>query len=76
MINTFKEIESSALNLPESQRGKLASRLIRSLEDYSDKLVHELWLEEIDERNLSLEKGEAELISEIDVIQKARSILS
>ena len=76
MANTFKEIESSALKLPSRQRARLASRLISSLEKNIDKDVEKRWLEEIDRRNRSLETGKAELVSEIDVMRNARSLLS
>mgnify|MGYP000052722798 CR=1 FL=1 len=76
MANTFNEIESSALKLSVKQRARLASRLISSLEKKSEKHVEKLWLEEIDRRNQNLETGKAELVTEIDVMRNARSILS
>ncbi|MCC5926941.1 MAG: addiction module protein [Bacteroidetes bacterium] len=76
MANLFNEIESSALKLPIKQRARLASKLIRSLEKHDEKQVEKLWLEEIDRRNENLEKGNAELVSESDVMKNVRSILS
>lgn len=76
MTDRFNKIESSALKLSIKQRARLASKLISSLEKGSEKQAEKLWLEEIDQRNQRLEEGEAELVTEEDVMRKARSILS
>ncbi len=76
MADIFNEIESSALKLPVKQRARLASKLIRSLEKHDEKHVEKLWIEEIDRRNEKLENGNAELVSEFDVMKNVRSILS
>jgi putative addiction module component (TIGR02574 family) len=77
---TADEIVAEALKLDRRARGKLASRLLRSLDDEREKLSPEacdkLWLEEAERRLEEWEQGKVEGIPGEEVFARARSLTS
>jgi putative addiction module component (TIGR02574 family) len=72
------QLEASVLNLPRTERARLAHRLIESLDDLSEEEPAEIaraWDEEIARRVAELDSGEAELIPAEEVFAKLRSRL-
>ena len=55
-------LEREALDLPSSERAKLALELIESLETLSDHEISDLWLTESQRRAHQIDSGEVILI--------------
>lgn len=66
----IRELEAAALALPESQRARLAEKLLASLD--RDPEVEEAWAQEIRERLERFRSGEAETYPAGSVIEEAR----
>jgi len=79
MINDLSQVTQSALSMPQSDRAKLASSLIRSLdpkiEDDSG-LIAEEWEKVILARSDALHSGEAQLVDGKEVISDLRAMIS
>ncbi len=77
---TAEEIVAEALKLDRKARGKVASRLLRSLDDEQENLSPEecerLWLEEAERRLEEWEQGKVMGISGEEVFARARAFLS
>jgi len=58
MTDATAKLLAEALNLPESERGELAARLIESLDTTAEDGVEEAWGEEIRRRAEELRTGE------------------
>jgi len=67
---TYEDIENEVLHLTLSDRSRLASRLLESLDDGED--VSEAWLTEIRRRSQSIDDGTATLVSHEEVMANAR----
>jgi hypothetical protein len=70
---TIDELEAQALRLPASDRAKLASRLLESLEDLSESEIEEPWIEEALRRDADLDSSSAPSVSAIEVFASARA---
>jgi putative addiction module component (TIGR02574 family) len=70
-----REIESKALQLPPTERARLAQRLISSLDPESDRDAEQAWLEEAERRLDELESGKVAGIPAEQVLEKIRSTL-
>ncbi len=71
-----RDVEKAALDLEPELRAKLATLLIRSLEeteDVDEKEIEGLWLAEAEERARQIDAGEAEMLAAEDVLQELRS---
>lgn len=55
----IEELEAEALKLDLNGRAKLAEKILRSLDEPSEKEIEQLWLEEALRRKKELEEGRA-----------------
>ncbi len=80
LLMTAEEVVAEALKLDRKARGKVASRLLRSLDDEQEKLSPEecekLWLEEAERRLEEWEQGKVTGIPSQEVFARARALLS
>jgi len=80
LLMTPDEVVAEALKLDRKARGKVASRLLRSLDDEQEKLSPEesekLWLEEAVRRLEEWEQGKVKGIPSEEVFARARAALS
>ncbi|HOI66868.1 MAG TPA: addiction module protein [Thiomonas arsenitoxydans] len=75
MINSpLEDIEAAALQLPTSDRARLAERLLISLDEDDEILAS--WVEEAERRGDAYERGEMEAIDFDESIAKARARIS
>lgn len=75
MINSpLEDVEAAALQLPTSDRAKLAERLLISLEEDDEILA--AWVEEAERRGDAYERGEMEAIDFDESIAQARARLA
>jgi putative addiction module component (TIGR02574 family) len=72
MTREANEILKRALTLPVAERAELASSLIESLDDATDKSVEAAWDEEIVRRMAELDSGKVKPVS----LEQARRRLS
>jgi putative addiction module component (TIGR02574 family) len=70
-----KALEKQALELPATERAKLAHKLLESLDTLSDAERETLWLDEAARRAAQIDNGEVQLIPGEDVARKARALL-
>lgn len=63
----YKSLEFGALRLPREDRTKLASCLLKSLDDDDDFKLSPEWVEELDRRVRSMDDGTAKTISSEDL---------
>jgi len=75
MANPARGLESKALKLSRRDRGRLAQRLLSSLDQEADAGAEPLWLEEAERRLGQLQSGKVVGIPAGNVIKKARSSL-
>ena len=68
-------IEREALDLPRSDRARLAHNLLISLETLNDTELNEAWFDEAQHRAQKIDQGETELVSAEDVSIKAHDLL-
>ncbi|MGI8739749.1 MAG: addiction module protein [Gammaproteobacteria bacterium] len=68
-------IEREALDLPASDRAKLAQRLLLSLDDLSECELEQLWLDEAERRAHEIDQGLVQLVPAEEVSRKARALL-
>lgn len=68
---SIKEIEAYALQLPPSERARLAQRLIDSLDDAGE--VEQAWTEEAARRDEELCSGRATAVPAEQVFAEARA---
>lgn len=73
MLSTAEKIESAALQLPRSERARLAERLIASLDEDSE--VEQAWAEEIERRVAELRSGAVETIPGEQVFAELKDLL-
>ena len=59
----YESLEVGALHLPREDRTKLASCLLKSLDDDDDFQLNPEWIEELDRRVRSMDDGTAKIIS-------------
>lgn len=78
MIRLLEQLESEALNLPATDRAKLAQRLLKSLDGGEPEDQNELnraWQEEIRRRLDAYHAGKVQTIPASEVIAKAKARL-
>ena len=78
MSTDFSQVVQSALSLPQTDRAKLASALLRSLdpEAHDDpELIAEEWEKVILARSDSLHRGEVQCVDGEEVISELRAVL-
>jgi putative addiction module component (TIGR02574 family) len=75
MINDFKEIEHSALELDKKRRAELAKRLIKSLDEEIDSDIEQAWIDEVARRKQEIKSGKISPLSGKEVHKEARKIL-
>jgi len=75
MAATVTELTEQALGLPESERAKLAHRLLLSLEEVAEEGVEEAWEEEIARRVERIKNGTAKGRPAEDVLRDLRARL-
>ena len=73
----FATIEQQALSMDRSSRGRLASTLLRSLDEtdqetMSPDKIEELWLQEIQRRDKECDEDPSVLVPFEDVMQRLR----
>ena len=71
---TIEQVETEALG-PQA-RAKLAEKLLRSLDELSEKEIEQLWAEESLRRDAEIDSGAASLRDAEDVFRDARSRLT
>lgn len=69
------QIEAEALSLPETERAKLAQKLLLSLDNSSESGIAESWLDTVQGRARELDEGIVEPISADEVRRKAQALL-
>ncbi len=75
MINSpLEDIEAAALQLPTSDRAKLAERLLISLDEDDEILAS--WVAEAERRTDAFDRGEMETIDFDEAIAQARARLA
>ena len=62
MSNAFKDVESQALNLPDTERAELAERLVESLLEPANPSAQAAWLELAKKRRTELLSGSVKAI--------------
>ena len=73
MSNKEAQIFTAALSLPESDRAKLASQLLDSL-DATEPNAAEAWRSEIERRALDVRDGNVELLDYDEVMAELRAL--
>jgi hypothetical protein len=73
---TIEQVETEALKLEPQARAKLAEKLLRSLDELSEKEIEQLWAEEAFRRDAEIDSGAASLRDAEDVFRDARSRLT
>ena len=73
---TIEQVETEALKLEPEARAKLAEKLLRSLDELSEKEIEQLWAEEALGRDAEIDSGAASLRDAEDVFSDARSRLT
>jgi hypothetical protein len=73
---TIEQVETEALKLEPQARAKLAEKLLRSLDELSEKEIEQLWAEEALGRDAEIDSGAASLRDAEDVFRDARSRLT
>jgi putative addiction module component (TIGR02574 family) len=68
-----EEVESAALQLPRSNRARLAERLIASLDEEDE--IEAAWNEEIERRVREVDSGEVKLVPGKQVHDRIRARL-
>ena len=71
---TVDQLESAALQLPASERARLAERLIASLDE--DAEVEQEWLLEAERRDRELTDGKVDGVSPDSALSSARARLT
>lgn len=75
-MTTFEQIEDKALQLSETDRAKLAQKLLLSLEEeVSETEIAEEWLDEAQRRARELDAGTVKPIPAAEVRCKVQSLL-
>ena len=75
MNTELLKIEKSALRLSNQEKARLADKLLQSIYGHVDPEIEQAWIEEVQRRKASLEKGEATLKDSSDVMKEARERL-
>jgi hypothetical protein len=73
---TIEQVETEALKLEPEARAKLAEKLLRSLDELSEKEIEQLWAEEALGRDAEIDSGATSLRDAEDVFRDARSRLA
>ena len=73
---TIEQVETEALKLEPQARAKLAEKLLRSLDELSEKEIEQLWAEEALGRDGEIDSGAASSRDAEDVFRDARSRLT
>jgi len=73
---TIEQVETEALKLEPEARAKLAEKLLRSLDELSEKEIEQLWAEEALGRDAEIDSGAVSLRDAEDVFRDARSRLT
>ena len=79
MSTEFSQVEQSALSLPQLDRAKLASALIRSLDPQVDddpEVIAQEWEKVLLARSDSLHRGEVQFVDGEEVISELRAMTS
>ena len=73
---SIEDLEATVLQLDPKDRARLATKLLHSLEEYSEQELTQVWSEEAQRRNAELDADpDAEIPAE-QVFREARSGLS
>jgi len=73
MSRDVKDIAAEALQLPLEARAELASQLLESLDDLSEKEVEQLWAAEAERRYADYKAGRIEAIPAEEVFARLAS---
>ena len=73
MSRDLKEIAAEALQLPLTSRAELASQLLDSLEDLSEKENEQLWAQEAERRYAEYKAGSIEAVPAEEVFARMRA---
>ena len=79
MSTDFSQVEQSALLLPQTERAKLASTLLRSLDPQVDDdptVIAEEWEKVILARSDALQQGKVQFVDGEEVISELRNMTS
>jgi len=79
VMSTYNALLDQALQLSEAERGKLAARLLQSLDDdaedeLSPEQWNEAWAAELDQRVSEIRSGSVELIDGDEMLRKMNAI--
>lgn len=73
MSRDVKDLAAEALQLPLAARAELASQLLESLDDLSEKEIEQLWAAEAERRYAEFKAGRIEAIPADEVFAALRS---
>ena len=76
MNSNVQTVTDAALALPDAARADLAEILISSLDPDEQSRIDAAWKEEISRRRIALQRGEANTISEEEVMRKLKTPLA
>jgi putative addiction module component (TIGR02574 family) len=62
MSQNVEELLREACELPETERAKLAGRLLDTLDEQAEEAIEAAWAEEVERRVRQLESGEVKTI--------------
>jgi len=68
----FQSIQKEALELPFSEREKLAEQLVQSLQDSTDSIIEHKWFQAAEERYKAYSEGKSEVFEVQEVVELLR----
>ena len=72
MTSSVSEVFDAALGLSDEDRGKLAEKLVESLDPVVDPGAEEAWVAEIERRLARIDAGQAKWISMDEAVARLR----
>lgn len=72
---TLETLEKEALDLPLSERARLAEKLLSSLDNLSEAETEQLWFQEARRRATEIDQGLVELVSAEELENRIQAVL-
>lgn len=72
-MQSLKDLEAAALQLPEQGRARLAQTLLSSLSVPGETVTGQLWAEEAEARYQEIRRGDVEVQDSDEVFREARA---
>lgn len=71
--NIYEKIEETVLELSRTDRSRLASRLLESLDENDDFEISDAWREELNRRVAAIDEGRARMIPHDEAMARVRA---